>query len=89
VARETATWFSEVNKIILSILNGLWLKLSTETFLYVIFIIVYDAVSFSEYVASNGRVEEQQPAMNLKGSRRHVIEIPPSHFLRMFEIQGC
>jgi hypothetical protein len=85
VAREKGTWLSEVNKIMLSILNGLWLKLSTETFLYYP---VYDAVSLSEYVASNGRVEEQQPAKNLKGSRRRVIEIPPSHFLRRFEIQG-
>jgi len=41
VARETATWLSEVNKIMLSIFNGLWLELSTETFLCDSFIIQF------------------------------------------------
>jgi len=41
VAHETANWFSEVNKIMLSVFNGLWLRLLTETFLVDIFIIQF------------------------------------------------
>lgn len=45
----------------------------------------YVFLILSDYIASNGSFEEQQPGKNLKGSHRHMIDVLPSHFPISFE----